>query len=67
MALSAGLPIFSKKCSQCGSNHLDRGVFTGKADKKHVCTYGKIFIGCSIALWIVFRRVYLMISWFSVS
>ena len=40
MALSAGLPVISEKCSKCGADHLDQGVFARKAHKKHVFTCG---------------------------
>ena len=37
-ALSAGFLVFLEKCSKCGADHLDQGVFAMKAYKKHVVT-----------------------------
>ena len=30
--------MFLEKCSKCGANHLDRGVFASQAQKKHIFT-----------------------------
>ena len=45
MVLSADLQVFIVKYSKCGADHLDQGVFTRKADKKHVCICGATWIG----------------------
>ena len=29
--------MISEKCSKCGADHLDQGVFARKMHKKHVC------------------------------
>ena len=37
--------MFLGKCSKSGADHLDQGVFARKAHKKHVFTYGAVWIG----------------------
>ena len=37
--------MISEKCSKCGADHLDQGVFARKAYKKNVFTCGSTCIG----------------------